>query len=168
MVQILSVIPDSITISIALPCPIRRMASEREAGPHRKERFSDASGLAQEGGAAATVEDFEGLLAARDAGNPRLHPRPLHNGTQDTIDPGRVTFAVLHKPVVNFLVDASGHQHLRSATKLRQLLVAQGRDARVINAGIISPSLPLRDPGQDGLLLFIRRLAEYRFGAHAY
>ncbi len=50
MVQILSVIPDFIAISTALACPIRRIASEREAGPHRMERFSDASRLAQEGG----------------------------------------------------------------------------------------------------------------------
>ena len=59
MVQILSVIPDFIAISTALACPIRRMASEREAGPHRMERFSDASGLAQEGGAGTTVEELK-------------------------------------------------------------------------------------------------------------
>ena len=59
MVQIHSVIPDSIMISTALPCPIRRMAIEREAGPHRKESFSDASGLAKEGGAGATVEELK-------------------------------------------------------------------------------------------------------------
>jgi hypothetical protein len=67
-------------------------------------------------------------------------PRPLHNGTQDAVDPGRVTFAILYKPVVNFLIEASGHQHLRCAAKLRQLLVGEGRDVGVINVEIISGS----------------------------
>ena len=72
-------------------------------------------------------------------------PSPLHYGTQDTVDPGRVTLAILHEPIVNLLVDASGHQHLRSAAKLRQLLIGQGRDVRIVDAGIISGSLALRD-----------------------
>jgi len=76
--------------------------------------------------------------------------------------------AILHEPVVNIPVDASGHQHLRRSAELRQLRIGQRRDVRVVNPGIVSGSLPLRDPGQDGLLLFTHRFAEYRFGAHAY
>jgi len=93
--------------------------------------------------------------------------RPFHDPAQDTVDPGRIALAVLHEPVVNLLIDASGHQHLRSAAELRQLLVGQGRDAGIVNAGIVSRGLPLRDPGQDGFLRFIHWPAEDRFGAHA-
>ena len=39
---------------------------------------------------------------------------PFHNRAQDTVDPGRVALAILQEPVVNFPVDASGHQHLSS------------------------------------------------------
>jgi hypothetical protein len=53
-------------------------------------------------------------------------PSPFHNPAQDTVDPGRIARTVLHEPVVNLLIDASGHQHLWRAAKLRQLLVGQG------------------------------------------
>lgn len=84
------------------------------------------------------------ILAGRS--RPAL-PSPLHDGAQDAVDPGRVTLAIPQEPVVNLLIDTSGHQHLRNSAKLRQLLVGQGRDVRILNAGIVSGSLPLRDPG---------------------
>src|ERR1035437_803848 len=72
-------------------------------------------------------------------------PSPLHDGAQDAVDPGRVTLAIPQEPVVNLLIDTSGHQHLRNSAKLRQLLVGQRRDVRIMNAGIVSGSLPLRN-----------------------
>ena len=92
---------------------------------------------------------------------------PLHYRTQNAVDPGGVACAKPHEPVVNLPVDASSHQHLWRTAESRQLLVGQGRDVRVIDAGVVSGGLPLRDPRQDGLLLFTRRLAENRLGAHA-
>jgi hypothetical protein len=42
--------------------------------------------------------------------------------------------------------------HFTRAAELRQLLVGQTRNVRVVDAGIVSGGLPLGDPGQDGLL----------------
>src|SRR5665213_1115831 len=88
-------------------------------------------------------------------------PSLLHHPAQDSVDPRRVTLAILHEPVVDVLVDSSGYQHFPRSAKLRQLFVGQRSDLRVINVGIASGGLPLRDTGQDGLLRFIHWLAEY-------
>ncbi len=74
-------------------------------------------------------------------------PGSLHHGAQDAVDPGRVTLAIPQEPIVNLLIDTRGYQHLRNSAKFRQLLVRQRRNIRVINPGIVSRSLPLRDPG---------------------
>ena len=63
-------------------------------------------------------------------------PSPLHDGAQDAVDPGRVTLAIPQEPVVNLLIDASGHQHLRNS-KLPQLFVGQGRELFASRAGMM-------------------------------
>jgi len=45
--------------------------------------------------------------------------RAFHNRAEDSVDPGRVALAIFHEPVVNFFVDAGGHEHLRSTFELR-------------------------------------------------
>ena len=93
--------------------------------------------------------------------------RSGHYSAQDGVDAGRVALSIVLEPVVNVAVQAGGHQHLGHAAELRQLLIGQRRDIRVVDFGIVSGGLTLRYPSQDRLLPLIERLAEYRFGAHA-
>ena len=73
-------------------------------------------------------------------------PGILHNSPQDAVDSCRITLPILHQPVVNFLVDARSYQHFSRTSELQQLLVAQRRNIRIVNAGIISGSLSLGNP----------------------
>ena len=59
-------------------------------------------------------------------------PHPGHNGAQDVIDAGGIAISIFPEPVVDVAIQASGHQHFGSAAELRQLLVRQWRNIRIV------------------------------------
>ena len=77
-----------------------------------------------------------------------------HHGAQDTVDAGRIALSILLEPVINVPVQAGGNQYFGRPAELRQLLIGQRRDVRVVDTGIVST---LGYTSQDGLLPLIQR-----------
>lgn len=92
--------------------------------------------------------------------------RSGHDRAQDMVDASRMALAVLPEPIVNVAIEMGSHQHFWRAAELRQLLICERRDFRIVNSGLIGSGLTLRNPRQYRPLPLLHRFGEYRFGTH--
>jgi len=109
---------------------------------------------------AKAKQDRAGQIVHADPVTVKPLARPGHDGPQDMVDARGIPLTIFPEPIVNVAIQAGSDQHLGRPAELRQLLVGQRRDIRIVDAGIIAGGLAFPDAGQHCPLPPIQWLAE--------